>query len=303
MENKIPYYNGNIYDSFVVGHISIEDWVRAHKFPKPITIEIMDKIKEAVKIGDIELKQKLKEQLYYITPSVFIEKEYARKYSNIKYFTGYMQIDFDKLKSEDEAIELRDYMFNTYDPIITSYLSPSRRGVKCVLNIGVPEDVEEYKDYHKGVEDEFKEVSDRFDHATFNCVLPFFLSIDKDIKYRKNYGTWTVKGDRSVEYVRLNINESEWAKTVPNFEKSLKTVTLFKDKINEIINEDGHPRLRSACLVLGSRAGAGYIDIQQAYEVAEYCITTNSYLKRKATTYLKTANWAINEGYNNPQYY
>ena len=301
--NNIPYYSGNIYNSFVLGHISIDNWYNAHKHPKSTTLELMANIRNANKAGNIELKQKLKEKLFCITPSVYIEKDYARKYDNIKYFTGYMQIDFDKLHSEADAIELREYMFETYEPIVLSYLSPSRRGVKCILKIKKPENIDEYKDYHKAVEDEFTEVSKSFDHATFNCVLPLFLSVDKDIKYRPMSPEWNIKGDRTVEYVRLNTNESEWAKMQPDFEKSLKTVTLFRDKINEIIDGDGHPRLRSACLVLGSRAGAGYIDQQQAIEVAYYCIESNPYLNKKASTYKKTAYWAINEGANHPQYY
>lgn len=300
---KVPYYPGDIYNSICSGSVELENWGTAQIHTRPGIREILKKIAEASKAKDHKLKQELKCKLYYITPAVHIERGDPRRYSSIKYFTGYMQLDFDKLTSIQEAMELRDYIFDTYECIVMSYLSPSRLGVKCILQIPRCTDVEEYKDYHAAVEEEMSQQSEGFDHATFNCVLPLFISHDPDLQFRKNPTVWTVKKDRTVDYVHLNAKESEWGRGMTDAAKSLHTIAQFKNKINEIVDSDGHPRLRSACLVLGSRAGAGYMDIQQATELAHYMIDQNGYLRKKLSTYLKSADWALNQGYNTPAYY
>lgn len=298
---KIPYYNGNIYDPVVVGHLTLEQWANANREPKLHVQEILHQVSQCGK--DHKRKQELKTKLFYVTPSVFIPRGTKRQYTNIEYFTGYAQLDFDKLNSIKEAQDLRDYLFNQYDCIMMAYLSPSKLGVKCIIQIPRVQDVEEYKDYYAAIETQMKEESDNFDHAPFNCVLPLFISMDPDLKYRPDPTVWTVKEDRTVNYAHLNEKESECGRGMTDAAKSLHTIAQFKTKIDEIVDGDGHPRMRSACLVLGSRAGAEYIDIQQATELAHYCIESNGYLRKKLNTYLKSADWAINQGYRNPAYY
>lgn len=209
----------------------------------------------------------------------------------------------DKLNSIKEAKELRDYIFDMYDTVVCSYLSPSKLGVKAIMKITRVNDVEEYKDIHKAIETELSKTDKGWDHATFNCVLPLFISSDPDIRYRSDAKVWTDKEDRTVDYVHLNKVESEWGRERDHATKSLYTIAHFKEKMEAIIDGDGHPRLRSACLVLGSRAGADYIDLQQATELAHYMIDTNPYLRSKKNTYLKTADWCLRQGYTNPSYY
>lgn len=300
---QVSWYNGNIYDSVCRGHLTIEQWVEAHRSPKPHVTDTLIKVAAASKAKNFKLKQELKTKLYYITPSVYIPKGKKRQYANIEYFTGYAQLDFDKIDSIQKAIELRDWVFDHYDSIVCSYLSPSKLGVKCIIQIPRVQAVEEYKDYYKAIETEMKQIHDGFDHATFNCVLPLFISMDSDIKYRSDATVWDIKEDRTVDYKHLNKVESEWGRGMTDVAKSLHTVEQFKRKIDEITNGDGHPRLRSACLVLGSRVGAGYIDYQQATELAHYAIQSNGYLLQKQRAYLRTADWCIKQGYNNPSYY
>ena len=300
---KIPYYNGNIYDSKVVGHLTLEQWANAQMNPRPEIVKLLEGVYFAGKAKNNKLKQELKTKLYYVTPSVYIPVGVKRQYANIVHFTGYAQLDFDKLDSINEAKELRDYLFNQYDCLIMTYLSPSKLGVKCIIQIPRVLDVEEYKDYYAAIELEMKEQSSNFDHAPFNCVLPLFISMDADLKYRSNATTWNVKEDRTIDYAHLNKVESEWGRGRTDYAKALHTIEQFKKKIDAIQDCDGHPRLRSACLVLGSRAGAGYVDIQQALELMEWGISTNGYLVKKKNTYLKTGHWCINQGYNNPSYY
>jgi len=297
----IPYYSGNIYDSVVKGHLTIEQWIFAHHSPKQHVVEILNEVAKCR--DDHDKKQKLKTKLYYITPSVHILKGNKRQYSNIEYFTGYAQLDFDKLNSIAEAEELKTYLFNQFDCLKCVYLSPSRLGVKAIIRIPMCKDVEEYKDYYKAIETEMVQHSSNFDHAPFNCVLPLFINVDKTILSRKVPIVWDVKEDRTIDYSHLNAVESEWGRQRDHMTKSLFTVTHFKDKMTAIVDGDGHPRLRSACLVLGSRAGAGYIDVQQAEELMDYMIETNPYLRHKLNTYLKTAHWCLKQGFMNPSYY
>jgi hypothetical protein len=300
---KIPYYSGNIYDPVVRGHLTIEKWIFAHHTPKEAIIKTLDEVVSASKAGDDKLKQKLKSKLYYITPSVYIPKGVKRQYANIEYFTGWSQIDFDKLGSIKEAEELKHYLFYQFDCIKCAYISPSRLGVKAIINITKAQDVEEYKDIYAAIETEMIQHCDKFDSAPKNCVLPLFISIDKTILSRANPTTWTHKEDRAVDYKHLNSVESEFGRGLDSSTKALLTISQFKEKIDAIVDSDGHPRLRDACLVLGSRSGAGYIDIQQCYELVEWAIKTNSYLNKKYNTYIKSAYWAVKSGQGNAQYY
>jgi len=297
---KFNYYDGDIYNSYVVGEVTLEQFVRAHESPKPQVLNLLKKTRAAAKKGDLKLKNKYKAKLYYFTPAVNILKGFERRYTNIVAFTGYAQLDFDKLKSKQEAIDFKKYLFDQYEVIRCAYLSPSKLGVKAIIQIPIVKSVDEYKDYYKGIEDEMEQY-DGFDAAPKNAVLPLYISEDPEILYRPLIKTWDIKGDRTID---------AWVSTYdPNKPLSgttadeLKAIALFKEKIDEIVDGDGHPRLRSACLVLGARVGAGYIDMNEAKRLAEYCVTSNSYLKKGISGYLSTANWAIEQGSSNPRYY
>lgn len=301
---KFSYYSANIYDSFCLGHVSLEQFIDSHKNPTPKTIKQLELINEAALDGNKKLKAKLKEELFAFTPTVFIKKEYARKYDNIHKFLPLMQLDFDGLPDNETAIGLKTAVFNSYDQIVCSYLSPSGLGVKCLMRITVPLDIEHYKAMFKAVETEMGEYG-YLDHATTNCILPLFLSADTKILHRDFYdcSVWSLEDRSVVEYVSLN--------DIPTREYSDKqlqgyydiTVSIFENKIDDIVNGDGHPRLRSACLILGSRVAAGYIDQFEALQRAENMIRSNGYLAKGLNGYIKTSKWAINEGMKTPKYY
>lgn len=298
----IPYYSGNIFLTKCMGHVNLEAFINAHKNPTERTKSILAKIKQAEQAGDKELKRSLKQNLYSFTPSVIISKGNKRRYSDLEGWTGLMQLDFDKLNDKEQAIELKNYIFEKYKHIITCYLSPSRKGVKAILKTTVPRDKEHYKALHKAVIMEMEQF-DCFDEVTTNAMLPLFLSQDPNILYRdiSECYTWTDEDNTEVKYVSLN-NEP------PNFEASsdekdyLRTVNLFEKKITNIFS-DGHPQLRSACLILGSRCGAGYISLSECKQLAYTMIEVNGYLSKDLANYHRTANWCIDQGVNNPKYY
>jgi len=72
--------------------------------------------------------------------------------------------------------------------------------------------------------------------------------------------------------------------------------------INQIAS-NGHPQLRTACLILGTRVGAGYLSFSEASEEVEFLVRTNNYLQKGIKGYLTTADWALKEGYHTPKYY
>lgn len=298
---KFQYYNGNIQSSEPIGYLSIEDFVEVHKNPKQRTVDIMQKV---VENKDNKLvKRELKQQLHFFTPQVNIgtkRNQYGnitRNYDNITCFTGLAQIDIDCYKkSISDVKELKLFLFNNYKSVVTCYLSPSGNGVKALFRIPIVYSVEKFKDYYHGLLEELKWL-DGLDKAPQNAVLPLFISIDKEILYRQNAEIFNKQKDRTVEYINVKKGVSRQVNTDNKF--SDLTINIFNENIDKIV-ENGHPQVVRACLILGSRSGAGYISLNEALSLAENKIRTNSYLKKNINGYIKTSRKFINDGYNNP---
>lgn len=305
--DMIPYYSGNIKNSICMGHVSYDYFIKAHKNPKDEVVVLMEKIKEASLNKDKNLKAELKKQLVAFTPSVQIKKGYRRMYENIIEFNQYKQLDFDKIPDSETAVMVKEHVFENNPEILCAFLSPSGLGVKCLLKTKRCENIEEFRAMHKAIETHFSVYEDYFDSAVKNAILPLFLSIDFNILHRNfnETATWTQTDWTKTEYVRLNDVEINFANRYTDKQRQYyldKTIKLFKDKIC-LIGADGHPQMRSACLILGSRAGAGYIDINDAERLAEQEINCNQYLQKDLKNYIKTSKWAIREGYKNPKDY
>lgn len=301
---KFPYYSGNIKFAKCMGHCSLEYFIKAHKNPNPRTRRILEEIKVADSNQDKAAKRALKHQLFSFTPSVYVRKGFKRKYENVILYTGLMQLDFDKLRDKQEAIDLKNHIFKNYKHIITAYLSPSGLGVKCIMRIKKPKSKDQYKALHKAIMLEFEQY-DCFDKATTNAMLPLFLSWDPKILYRdyEDCFEWNEEDWNEPEYVELNETPNNFNTSYRSDESEYsKTVRIFTNKVDNII-DNGHTQLRSACLILGSRAGAGYINSNEAKMIAEMCINRNSYLQKDLNNYKSTALWAVDEGFKNPKYY
>lgn len=303
----IPYYSGNIKWSRCIGHVHYLDFINAHKNPKKETIDLINKINQAALTGNKDLKAQLKKELFTFTPSVKIKKGLKRRYSNIHGFTQFKQLDFDKIPDKETAIMLKNHVFENNPQVLCAYLSPSGLGVKCLLKTKKCKDIEHFRAMHKAIETHFSAYEDYFDSAVKNAILPLFLSIDKHILFRyfKSTEEWTEEDWTKTEYVRLNDVSVNYADKYTDKQKQYyldKTVRLFREKIRAI-QEDGHPQMRTACLILGSRCGAGYIDLYEAERLAESEITMNQYLQKDLKNYITTSKWAINEGRKNPKDY
>ncbi len=301
-----PYFNGNIKLTRAEGQINLDQFIRVHKNPKLRTIDILHRVAEASANGDQKLKRELKQKLVTFTPVVNIEVGFARKYSNITNWTGLMQLDFDGIKDEQEVTDLKHMLFWNYPQIVCSYISPSRMGVKALMKIAVPTDAEHYKAMHKAVMNEMEQFS-YFDPATKNAVLPLFLGWDQHILFRdySECEEWIIEDRYEEPKVQLISKPNFIPTSYSDNQKQYwynKTIELFSGSVGQI-HDNGHPQLRTRCLILGSRAGAEYISLFEAKHLAEDCIRANPYFSKGIEGYIETAYWAIEQGYKNPKYY
>lgn len=306
---KFPYYSGNIFNPQVIGHLSLYQFIEAHANPSVKTRALIKEINKASRDGDKKKKNKLKEQLYAFTPCVMLKVGSSRRYNNIIEFTGLIQLDFDGIESREDSIRLRDAIFERHPQIICTYLSPSGFGVKALLKITKCKDtddfsaIDQFKAIHKSVTSTFEEYG-YFDEVTKNAILPLFLSHDEAIRYR-NYEdteTWTAEDWTVVEYVNLVERPSFPIYGENQSYYFQKVVEITTKRINDI-TDNGHPQVRDTALVLGSRVGAGYIDMNDAEQLIASLIYQNSYLQKGLAGYIKTSRWGIQNGMNRPKYF
>ncbi len=296
--SEFSYFSGDIKNSLSLGNVSLDYFIKAHLYPKTKVRLLLEKIQEASKLGLKDEKARLKTQLYSFTPAVIIKKGAARKYDNIESFTGFAQLDFDKIETTDLAVSLKEHLFHSYPEIICSYLSPSGLGVKCLISIKKSESIEDYKATMKSIASEMQDI-DYFDPVTKNAVLPLFISYDVNLLYRKKYSTWTKQDFSKPSYDHLNtVPKNE----MPDDRAKARVLKILERDFSQIFS-DGHPQVRSSALKLGSRVGAGYIDRIEAEQWITNLIRLNSYLQKGVKGYIDTAMWGIREGSKNPRYF
>ncbi len=294
------YYSGNILESKSIGLLGVDKFIDAHKNPKTKTRILIEKIKLASELGFQDEKSRLKKQLFSFTPRVLVPIGKKRLYDNIKEFTGLMQLDFDKFDSESLARDFKTYLFDNYEETLCCYMSPSRLGVKALMRIKTPSTIEQYKAIHYAVSKEFDNVP-QFDKATKNPILPLFISYDEDILYREidNCSLWTDENwseQQALKEQEFDVEQSSGTKL------ELKVINSTKQHIREIV-DNGHPQVRRAGLILGSRISAGYISRHVAEGLIRDLIRENTYLSKGTRGYILTAEWGIKQGLKNPRYY
>lgn len=306
---EIPYYIGGITKTCSNGTISLEQLVNSILEPKESVLKLFEAIEEASKLGDKKLKSELKEELPFFTVTALFNG--GRKYDNIKDFNPIAQLDFDGL-TEEEAEDFKYYLFENYPQIVCAFLSPSKKGVKAIIKIpkidisnGIEQGIKEYKDYYRAIESEFINYKG-FDASPKNLVLPLFLSYDYFILDR-NFETalvWNLK-----EFEKENITQEyplprkPYKKLKSNNRNEQRAYNTVRKQINSIVSSPGHYQLRSACLIFGTRCGAGYVDYSDAQREVEELVRSNAYLSKGVEGYLKTALWGLREGFKTPSYY
>jgi hypothetical protein len=286
---KFQYYPSTINASTPLGYVTIEQFIKANKKPKPETVELFKKIAECEASGDKEQKARLKENLFSFTPCVNVS--HKRQYKDIISFTGLLVLDFDHI---DNAPEFKEFLFNEYRFIYLCWLSPSKKGVKALVPFPIVQTVQDFKSYYYGISEEMEQYNG-FDKSGQNCVLPLFQSYDPDMFINPFPFKWTDKG--------FKMNDFEATKPQPVIYTGEKKEAIIIKMINTGINkivDNGHPQLRSVCLAIGGYVVSGYIDFSTALNQVNYCIDTNGYLKKGIPGYKKTAKEFLNLGMSKP---
>ena len=310
MSINFQYYSGNIRHSKPLGEISLEQFLEKHINPSDKMIDVFGKIGRASIDGDKKLKAELKmKNLDSFTISAVFNG--SRKYDNIIEFTGLAQLDFDGM-TEETAVRLRGYLFEHYKEIVCTYLSPSRNGVKAIIRIpkidiknGIESGIKEYKEYYAAIEEEFEGI-DGFDPAPKNLVLPLFISYDFFMPIRKFEDTkeWTLKKSLKDSFSqKYPLPRKPYKKLKSNDKNEQRAINTVRKAINSIVSSPGHYQLRSACLILGTRVGMGYVSMSQAEQEVENLIRSNSYLNKGLKGYIETGFWGLKNGSVTPKEY
>lgn len=298
LNTKISYYPGKIWVPTPLGEITLRQFIESHKNPKENIKEVFNKIAEAEKNEDWEIKGKLKQNnLFYFTPCVYLDGQ-GRSYCNVVGFSGILVLDFDHIKGD--AGKFRDKLFNNLKSVVCAYISPSGEGVKALLHIPKVNSVDEFKEYFYGIAYELEHM-ESFDGSGQNPVLPNFLSWDENIRWRENPEVWTQRGGKYDEFEEY-VGDYEEIDNVTDEDK--KTVLRIAHSIIKKADEDniGHPNVVSASLVLSGYIPTGYITYDEVESYLFKWIDESSYLSSKASTYKKTASTMINKGMRAPLY-
>lgn len=286
---KFQYYPNDINSSHPAGWVTINQFIQANLNPKAGVIKLFNAIQKAGEEGNKEEKARLKEKLYSFTPCVNVSV--SRKYADITSFTGLMVLDFDKI---DNAVDFKEYLFNEYRFIYLCWISPSKKGVKALVQIPEVKTTDEFKSYYYGIAEEMEQYNG-FDSSGQNCVLPLFQSMDREMLINPFPFKWIDKG-----YKKNNFTTA--APIVVNYQGTDKEGIILKmarTGINKIIS-DGHPQLRSSCLALGGYVGSGYIDFSTILGEVYNLIESNSYLQKGIPGYKKTAKTFLELGISKP---
>lgn len=284
------YYSGNIHESHPRGWVNLDQFLNANRSPKEHTQELFRQIAYYSSVGDMTTKAKLKERLYSFTPCVHISEKRAYKY--IVGFTGLLVLDFDKILN---ATDFKDFLFQSYNCIIASWLSPSKMGVKALVKIPVVQTTDEFKELYFGIAGEMWQYNG-FDGSGQNAVLPLFQSWDEDMLIRNNPTTWVKKGVKIDNFQTSAINHNP---VNCSDETQKKIIKIINTGINKI-TDNGHPQLRGVCIAVGGYVANNYINYQDAITQIFNRIENNSYLKKGIPGYKKTAEWAVNYGLSKP---
>jgi hypothetical protein len=293
---ELQVYPANVKILKPLKNITLWRFFNAIGNMNPELLKIYEDIAECEIKKDFTKKAELKAKLFYFIPAVELDPNGRRSYKDIVKFNGLMTLDFDHIEN---AVEFKDYIFHEYDFIIAAWLSSSKKGVRCLVKIPVVKTVDEYKEYFWGLYNMIMNKYIGSDTAPQNCVLPLYLSPDKEILIADEFTEWKTKGQNpkqikeSIEPFKYDAKnrgkKTEWA--IENTKKAIHK-----------ISDNGHPQLREASYALGGYVGAGYITESEAINLMDNLIVGNAYLNIKPNVYKKTARTTINKGINKPLY-
>lgn len=278
---KFQYYPASVYHTTPSGACSLRQMLYGIKNPKSETVEIFKQIEQASLDGDKKLKDKLKAQTVYFTPCIVSDGK-GRKYENIVRWTGILLVDIDNLEPEI-AKALKQYLFDTYDFVIASFLSVSKRGVKVLIRIPQVSSVEDFKSYFYGLMVNWQWI-EGMDLAPQNCSLPAYLTYDYDLLMREDASVFSNRGMKIDELKVYSGEDIEVDATEEDRETIKRLIKSAFDKITD----SGHYICRSSCIVGWGYCAAGYFTEEEMEEYLFELIDDNDYLSTKSKAYKKT---------------
>lgn len=289
------YYGANIHNTKSEGQINLQQFLDAHKNPKPEIVEAFQEIEKAAKEGDLKLKDKLKsERLYFFTPTVLTNGQ-NRNYESIVSFNEVMVAEFDKI---DNAEEVKKELFERLKCCIACYLSPSKKGVKLLLRIPPVNSVESYKEYFYGLA-YYLDRYTGFDPVNRVPTQPLFLSYDRNILIRNENEVeqWTIRGGKLNSFKpyegEIELLEDVTEEDVNEIKYIIKT---FLDRVTE----NGHGNLVQIASLAGGFVASAYWSYDDAVDYITDLISEHFYYQSKLNTYIKTTREMVKRGTSSP---
>jgi len=294
LDTKFQYYPSDIRITVPAGIISLGDYLKAIKFPKPETLKIFKEIEKASAEGNTKLKAELKAKTYYFTPCIFTDGR-GRSYENIESWTGLAIIDVDNLDTEF-AKELKEFIFYTYPFVIATFLSASKKGVKAIVRIPICETVEQFKSYFYGLMVEFQDFKN-MDFSAKNCSLANYLTYDQELLYRLDATVFTKKG---IQLDEFKVFDGEIVPLENVSEDDVIEVKTLLRKMFEKITDAGHLTVRSASLLAGGLISSGYMGYDEMKDYLFELIEDTPYLHKSLRTYKTTCVQMLAKGMLSP---
>jgi len=300
MENyldiQFQYYPSDIRITKPLGDVSLYEYLKAIKQPKPHILETFKEIERVSLIGDLKTKAELKAKLPYFTPCIYSNGE-GRSYHHIKSWTGLMIVDIDGLDVEF-AKEFKEYLFNTYPFFIAVFLSASKKGIKGVVKIPICNSTDEFKAYFYGLMVEFQHYLG-IDFTSKNCSLANYLTYDTELLYRLDATTWDKRG---IQLDEFQVYEGEIETVVNPSEEDIYEIKRIIKGIFSKITDSGHIFVRNGSLVGGGYISAGYIEYNDMKDFLLDLIDNTEYLQKSLKTYKTTCLDMLRRGMMSPIY-
>lgn len=290
---SFQFFPAKIWEAKPIGELTLSQFLNAHKNPTQQTIDVISKIQEASRNGDLKLKDELKQNnLYSFVPSVKLDGN-GRGLINIVDYNPIMMVEFDKIS---HAKELKERLFNNLKSVIAAWISPSGKGLKLLIRTPKPKSVEEYKQYYCGIAYYLSQY-EGFDGVNYNIVLPLFLSYDKDILIRRDAEEWTQRGGK-IDAFKPFEGEFEVPEDIDDETKE-KIVQKITYLVNQI-NDNAHPRIRNISTIFGGFCSQYGFNVDEADDLLCYLIEQNEYMQKNIRGYCKTAKEFLRKGFLAP---
>jgi hypothetical protein len=293
MDISFQWYSKGIKTIKPDGNITLKQLINAVISPKPEMIEAFKLIHEAGARGDKAEKDRLKaEKLFFTTPSAIFDP--IRNYDSITEFRPFGVFEYDDIPYCET---LRDYIFEKRKDCVFAFASPSFTGCKFIFLFGeTPTSIKHYKELWFGIAHDL----DKFinlDLSNERCTQPLYNSYDPNAKFRGDAVGTVVRGYKENSFVPF-VGEIEIPEEVneEDVEECFRLISHLIDRITD----SAHNQVISASFLSGGLASFYGINQDEMWNLLEYKVRDNQYMKKGTDGYLSTAKTMYLKGLQNP---